>query len=252
MSMRVCSGRSAPGTRGGPTSSRPPPRPRLRAGLTALAAFHQVLARDQVRGPSPGLQARFHELNWLIAGRVRGPGRGHRSGTRRIRPGAGTAMARPGTAGRPSRPLDPAPGVGPRRGAATLPARCTPRASPVHGRAGDRPRRFRGDGDRVRGGRPRAAPGRVGRRGPLGTRRRPGCVFRRPIPGRRRVGPAQGLRRLGRPARRRPLGPLAFRRGTRLPAIPRRSSGAWNEASIGRPDCSDTVGRPAERVAALR
>jgi Ser/Thr protein kinase RdoA (MazF antagonist) len=47
---------------------RPPPRPRLRAGLTALAAFHQVLARDRIRGQSPGLQARFHELNWLSMG----------------------------------------------------------------------------------------------------------------------------------------------------------------------------------------
>lgn len=48
--------------------SRPPPRPQLRAGLTALAAFHQVLARHQLRAPSPGLQARLHELNALTLG----------------------------------------------------------------------------------------------------------------------------------------------------------------------------------------
>ena len=48
--------------------SCPPPRPRLRAGFTALAAFHQVLARHQVRGPSPGLRARLHELNSLTLG----------------------------------------------------------------------------------------------------------------------------------------------------------------------------------------
>ena len=47
---------------------RPPPRPRLRAGLTALAAFHQVLAHHRLRGPSPGLQARFYEMNWLTQG----------------------------------------------------------------------------------------------------------------------------------------------------------------------------------------
>ena len=234
-SMRACSGRSAPGTRGGPTPSRPPPRPRLRAGLTALAAFHQVLARHQVRGPSPGLQARFHELNWLTLGGFD------------VLEGA----------------IDRAPaesGRAPARRWLDLARRAAPRVIPPLRRASARvvalqpclrdarPEHLLFTGERVTGlvdfgamaiesvaadlarllaewvGADRSA--RADALDAYSAVR---------SPGRRRVGPAQGLRRLGRPARRGPLGPLALRRGTRLPRSRGRPPGPGTRRRSGRP-----------------
>jgi Ser/Thr protein kinase RdoA (MazF antagonist) len=47
---------------------RPPAPARLRAAFAALAAFHQVLARHGVRGPSPGLARRAREIEDLLGG----------------------------------------------------------------------------------------------------------------------------------------------------------------------------------------
>ena len=48
--------------------TRPPPLPRLRAGFVALATFHQILAKYQVVGPSPGVVLRLAELRGLLGG----------------------------------------------------------------------------------------------------------------------------------------------------------------------------------------
>jgi Ser/Thr protein kinase RdoA (MazF antagonist) len=47
---------------------RPPAPARLRAGVSALAAFHQSLARPRVHGPSPGLARRGREIDALRGG----------------------------------------------------------------------------------------------------------------------------------------------------------------------------------------
>jgi homoserine kinase type II len=45
-----------------PATRLSPSADRLRAGYAALAAFHQRLAREPLRGPSPGLRARIIEI----------------------------------------------------------------------------------------------------------------------------------------------------------------------------------------------
>jgi hypothetical protein len=45
---------------------RPPARAQLRSGVAALAAFHQALRRDQLQGPSPAVQARLLEIEYLL------------------------------------------------------------------------------------------------------------------------------------------------------------------------------------------
>ncbi|GAC1475684.1 MAG: hypothetical protein NVSMB9_28630 [Isosphaeraceae bacterium] len=54
-----------PGT---PESAPPSSAGRVRSAFAALAAFHQRLATDRSQGPSPGLLARFREVEWLLAG----------------------------------------------------------------------------------------------------------------------------------------------------------------------------------------
>jgi Ser/Thr protein kinase RdoA (MazF antagonist) len=58
----------SPWMRGAADPSRPPSTARVRAGFTALAAFHQRLAHHTSLGPSAGLLARWRELEWLLAG----------------------------------------------------------------------------------------------------------------------------------------------------------------------------------------
>ncbi len=48
--------------------NQPPSPSKLQAGFHTLAKVHQTLARQAVRGPSPGLQARLDELQGLLFG----------------------------------------------------------------------------------------------------------------------------------------------------------------------------------------
>jgi homoserine kinase type II len=52
---------------GDPEVARPLSVPRLRSAFSALAAFHQALGRDRVRGTSPGISRRRDEAASLIA-----------------------------------------------------------------------------------------------------------------------------------------------------------------------------------------
>src|SRR4051812_6368986 len=58
----------APWLDGEPAPERPPRSTKLRAGVVAIAAFHQALRGHQRRGPSPGIPARLREVDALIRG----------------------------------------------------------------------------------------------------------------------------------------------------------------------------------------
>ena len=226
---------------------RPPPRPRLRAGLTALAAFHQVLARDRIRGQSPGLQARFHELNWLSMGGfevlegaidrapaepVRAPARQWLELARRAAPRILSSLRRASA-----------------RVVALQP--CLRDARPEH---------LLFTGEQVTGLVDFGAmaiecvAADLARSWPSGsakTARHAPTPWMRMPPSDPWTTPS---RTCSRSSKTRPtcsaavIGSAGISSRGASSTIPRPSSGACNEASIGRPDCSDTVGRSAEWV----
>jgi homoserine kinase type II len=61
----------APWRPGAADANRPPASAHSRAGFAGLAAFHQVFGGEPSEGPSPGLAARWQELESLLAGGFR-------------------------------------------------------------------------------------------------------------------------------------------------------------------------------------